>query len=318
MKQNYEYKTEKIRQAFLQYKKENPDKLKARLKFSWSNWGFGLEEFAVSCERMQRAGISYIELHGNHYGKDLGYRPEEIHRIMDGCGIQVGGICGMFSEDNDLSSNRPVHRQAAIDYIRREAEFTAQVGGKYMLVCPAAVGRSRKYDDSELDRSIDSLSRVADTFVEHRIRAAIEPIRSAETTLVHSIADAKAYIERLDHPGVQHINGDVYHMLVEESHIGEAIMDAGKRLTNLHMADTNRCALGYGSLDIDTIIMALYLLDYNNDESCFVTPEPLGPGGDPYPMQHAKTDPAILDQLVFDSVRYFREREEEVLGMEAE
>lgn len=314
MKQNYEYKTEKIRQEFLRYKRENPDRLKKRLKFSWSNWGFGLEEFAVSCERLQRAGISYMELHGNHYGSDLGYRPEEVCRIMDGCGIQASGVCGMFSADNDLSSNRPVHRQAAIDYIRREAAFTEQVGGKYMLVCPAAVGRSRKYDDSELDRSLDSLSRVADVFAEHGIRAAIEPIRSAETTLVHSIADAKAYIERLDHPGVQHINGDVYHMLVEESHIGEAILDAGRRLTNLHMADTNRCALGYGSMDIDTIIMALYLLDYNNDESCFVTPEPLGPGGDPYPMQHARTDPAILDRLVFDSVQYFREREEAVLS----
>ncbi len=34
-------------------------------------------------------------------------------------------------------------------------------------------------------------------------------------------------------------------------------------LTNLHMADSNRCALGEGSLDLDTIIMALYLIGYN-------------------------------------------------------
>ena len=75
------------------------------------------------------------------------------------------------------------------------------------------------------------------------------------------------------------------------------------------MADTNRCALGDGSLDIDTIIMALYLIDYNNNDNCFVTPEPLGPGGDPYSAQNAKTNPAILDKLVRDSVNYFRERE---------
>lgn len=315
MKQNYEIKSDRIREQFLQYKKEHPEKLKTRLKFSWSNWGFGLEDFAVSCDRLNRAGISYIELHGNHYGDDLGYRPAEVKKIMDSYGIQTGGVCGMFSADNDLSSNRPIHRQAAIDYIKREAAFTAEVGGKYMLVCPAAVGRSQKYDNSELERSVDSLSRVADVFVEHGIRAAIEPIRSAETSLVHSIAEAQNYIARLNHPGVQHINGDVYHMLVEESHIGEALLQAGKQLTNLHMADTNRCALGEGSLDLDTIIMALYLLDYNNDDSCFVTPEPLGPGGDPYPMQHSKTDPAILDKLVFDSVNYFRQREEEVLGL---
>lgn len=315
MKQNFELKNDIIRERFLDYKKTNPDKLKNRLKFSWSNWGFGLEDLKTSAERLSRAGIEYIELHGNHYGPDLGYRPDKLLQTLEEWGIKVAGVCGMFSEDNDLSSNRHIQRQAAIDYIRREAEFTAAVGGKYMLVCPAAVGRPKKYDDSEIDRSIDSLSRAADVFCKYGIRAAIEPIRSAETSLVHSIADAKNYIENLAHPGVQHINGDVYHMLVEESHIGEAILSAGERLTNLHMADTNRCALGDGSLDIATIIMALYLIGYNNDDSCFVTPEPLGPGGDPYPMQNSKTDPAILDKLVFDSVNYFRKIERAVLDL---
>ena len=229
-------------------------------------------------------------------------------------GIECGGVCGMFSMDNDLASNRHIQRQAAIDYIRREAAFTAEMGGKYMLVCPAAVGRAKRYDESEIDRSIDALSRIADVFVEYGVRGAIEPIRAAETSIVHTFAEAREYIARLNHPGVQHINGDVYHMLVGESHIGQTLWEAGDMLTNLHMADTNRCALGDGALDIDTIIRALYLIGYNNDDSCFVTPEPLGPGGDPYPAQNAKTNPALLDKLVFDSVKYFRAREEELLG----
>lgn len=76
---------------------------------------------------------------------------------------------------------------------------------------------------------------------------------------------------------------------------------------------SKRCALGSGSLDLDTVIMALYLLDYNNKDHCFVTPEPLGPGGDPYPMQNSLTPPRILDDLVFSTARYFREREAFVL-----
>ena len=307
--QNFEKINLLIRNAFEQLKKEQPERMKRRMNFSWSNWGFGLEDFELSCERLEKAGIQYIELHGNHYGPDLEYRPDETLRIIRNHGIECAGVCGMFSADNDLSSNRHIQRQAAIDYIRREAEFTAQVNGKYMLVCPAAVGRPKKYDDSEIDRSIESLNRVADVFVQYNVRAAIEPIRAAETSIVNTFEQAKDYISRLNHPGVQHINGDVYHMLVGESHIGKAIWDAGDMLTNLHMADSNRCALGDGFMDIDTIIMALYLIGYNNDK-CFVTPEPLGPGGDPYPAQNAKTDPALLDKLVFDSVNYFRSREE--------
>jgi sugar phosphate isomerase/epimerase len=154
---------------------------------------------------------------------------------------------------------------------------------------------------------------VADLFVEKKVRAAIEPIRSAEVSIIHTIADAKRYIEAVNCAGVQHINGDVYHMQVEESHIGTALLDAGEKLTNLHMADSNRCALGDGSLDLDTIIMALYVVGYNQP-GCYCTPEPLGPGGDPYPAMHGKPDAKLLDKLVNKSAKYFRERELSLLA----
>jgi D-psicose/D-tagatose/L-ribulose 3-epimerase len=310
--QNYEIKDESIRQAFVQLKRDHPEKLESRLNLSWSNWGFGLETLEASCRRLQRAGIRYIELHGNHYGPDLGYSPAETRNILAGCGMKTSGVCGMFSPDNDLSSNRPVQRQAAIDYLKREISFTAEMGGKYLLVVPGAVGRAAAYDSSEFERSTDSLRRVAGLFAESGVRAAIEPIRAAEVSFIHTISEAKNYIAAVGHPGIRHINGDAYHMLVSESHIGQAILDAGEMLTNLHMADTNRCALGAGFLDLDTIIMALYLIGYNN-ESCFVTPEPLGPGGDPYPAMNSRPDPAKLDRLVQETADYFRERETAVL-----
>ena len=89
-------------------------------------------------------------------------------------------------------------------------------------------------------------------------------------------------------------------------------MEAGGALTNLHMADSNRGALGDGSLDLDTIIMALYLINYNT-VGRYVTPEPLGPGGDPYPAMYGRSDKAVLDTLVMRTASYFREREEALL-----
>ena len=98
-----------------------------------------------------------------------------------------------------------------------------------------------------------------------------------------------------------------------ESHIGEAVLDAGDKLVNLHFADSNRCALGEGSMDVCTIIRALYLIGHNQPRR-FVTFEPLGPGGDPYPAMYGKPDKAKLDSLVFTSIQYFRECEELVLS----
>jgi sugar phosphate isomerase/epimerase len=311
-KQNCEIKTEQIRQAFLELKKRQPAKLKTRLNFSWSNWGFGLEPLADSAARLEMHGIRYIELHGNHYGPDLGYKVTETKRILGDHGLKVGGICGMFSADNDLSSNRGIQRQAAVDYLKRELEFAGQLGADYILVVPGAVGRPNAYDQTEFDRSVSTLRLVADLFVQHEIKAAIEPIRSAEVSLVHTIADAKKYVAAVGHRGISHINGDVYHMQSEEAHIGAALLDAGSQLVNLHLADSNRCALGEGAMDLDAIIMALYLIGFNT-KGHYVTPEPLGPGGDPYPAMHGKPDKKLLDEMVRQTATYFREREAELL-----
>jgi sugar phosphate isomerase/epimerase len=219
----------------------------------------------------------------------------------------------MFSRDNDLSSNRPVERQGAIDYIKRETDFAALVGASYMLVVPGVVGRPDPYDDAEFERSTATLRSVADCFVKAKVRAAVEPIRVEEVSFVHTVKDAKEYIAAVAHDGVRHINGDVFHMLTGESHTGEALIEAGEMLVNLHMADSNRLALGEGSLDLDTIIMALYLIGYN-EEGRYVTPEPLGPGGDPYRAMNGIPDKTLLDDMVMQTVRYFREREEALVG----
>lgn len=309
--QNYEIKNSEIERRFREIADTDPNRLSQRLSLSWSNWGFGMEALADSAARLQEYGFDWIELHGNHYGPDLGYKASETRAVLSDHGLHVGGICGMFSADNDLSSNRPVVRQAAIDYVKRELDFASEVGAHYMLVVPGAVGRPEAYDDTEFDRSAETLRQLAPLFAEAGVRAAVEPIRSAEVSFCHTVADAKRYIEAVDHPAVGHINGDVYHMQSEESHIGMAILEAGDRLANIHLADSNRDALGDGSLDVDTMIRALYVIGHN-DPTRFVTPEPLGPGGDPYPAMYGLPDPDRLDALVSRTATYFRAREEAV------
>ena len=313
--QNFKKIDIEIKNKFLKLKKNEPEKFNKRLKLSWSNWGFGMEQLEVSIERLKKNNIDYIELHGNRYGDDLGYKTEDVKKILSEFGIEVSGICGMFSAERELSSNSPTVRQRAIDYIRRNLELGNGLDAKYFLIVPGAVGRPDPYDDMEFKRSVQTLSIVADDLKDAGIRGAVEPIRSDEVSFCHTFEDAKEYIKALGSPGVQHINGDTYHMMHMESHIGKAIIDAEGVLTNLHMADTNRDALGGGFLDLDTIIMALYIIGYNNDSKAFVSPEPLGPGGDPYRAMYGNPDPQRLDSLVKRTAEYFREREQEVLSV---
>lgn len=309
--QNYEMQRADLVKAFRDKLAQRPDLAKQEIKLSWSNWGFGIESLEDSARRLNRCGVKWIELHGNRYGNDLGYRAKDVLATLGRHDIKVAGICGMFGRENDLSSNSGIQRQNAVDYIRRQLDLCQAVGGSYLLVVPGAVGRPQAYDGSEFERSVETLKLVADDFKSAGVRAAIEPIRSAEVSLVHTIGDAKRYLAAVGHDGVGHINGDVYHMQSEEANIAAALLDAGDLLINLHLADSNRCALGKGSLDIDAVLMALYVMDYT-DGMRFATPEPLGPGGDPYPAMFGKPDPALLDRLVSDSVTYWRERESQI------
>ncbi len=312
--QIFQIKDNEIIKKFIEWRKNNP-KPKYHLNLSWSNWGFGIEPLEVSAKRLEKNNIRYIELHGNRYGPDLGYKTKEVKKIFDDHNIKVAGICGMVSPESELSSNKPHIVQRCIDYFYRQVDMCKELGGTYVLVAPAAVGRPQKYDDSEFYRATEALRILGDCFLKNNVRAAIEPIRVDETSHCHTFADAKKLIDEVNHPGIKYINGDLYHMLHGEEHIAGTIIDYGDMLTNLHMADTNRGFFGAGFLDFDIIIMALYVVGYNNDR-CFCTPEPLGPGSSPYDAMYGSPDSEILDKLAERTASYFYNREEEILNAE--
>ena len=310
--QNFQKNDNEVIRRFLDFRADNA-KTESRLKLSWSNWGFGVEPLEVSAARLEKHNVHYIELHGNRYGPDLGYRTRETKRILEDRGIAVAGICGMVSPEAELSSNKPHVTQRSIDYFRRNIDMCAELGGTYVLFTPGAVGRPEKYDDMEFLRASQAIRILGDHFQQAGVRCGIEPVRAAEVSFCHTFREAKALIDAVDHPGVQHIAGDLYHMLVGEEHIGSTLLKYGDILCNLHMADTNRGALGTGSLDLDLVLMALYAVGYHERE-CFCTPEPLGPGGDPYPAMWGDPDPEVLDELVARTANYFYEREAEILN----
>jgi len=313
--QNFEKKNAEIRLRYVREKRENPARFARPIDLSWSIWMFGAEPVGASLERLSKSGIRYVELKGDRWTKDSGIPAGVLREALASTGTKVSGVCGIYSAENDLSSTSAYMRQNAIDYIRREVELISELEGKYLIVVPSAVGRPEAVDSAEMARSADALRRCADDFAKANVKAAIEPIRSSEVSLVHSVADAIRYLEAVGKPAIGHINGDVYHMSLEESNIGEAILLAGDRLANLHLADTNRDALGTANLDLDTVIMAAYLAGMNQ-EGRFLTPEPLGPFPDPYVLSNGPCNVEVMDALVRKTVACFREREAIVRALE--
>ncbi|OAA29491.1 sugar phosphate isomerase [Kosmotoga arenicorallina S304] len=308
--QNFQIKNLKIREQYLTEKRKNPKKFMRRLDLSWSIWMFGIEPFENSLKRLKRNGLNFVEIKG-----DTSISIDEIKNALKEYDMRVSGACGLFPPSRDLSSTNQEIRENAIEYLKNLTKYVSEVGGRYIIVVPSAVGRNSAIDSEEFSRSVQTLKRCSEYFDKNDVVGAIEPIRSAEVSLIHTVDDALEYINAVNESSFSYINGDIYHMLNEEKHIGEAILKCGERLINLHIADSNRDAPGKGMIDIDTVIMAAYIIGMN-EPGRFLTFEPLGPYPDPYVLSSQKCMVDIMDNLVKESVAYFKERENIVRALQ--
>lgn len=313
--QRYEEKNRVIREAFARLRDEHPEKLKRRIDIAYCTGMFGAEALEDSIERISRLGYKFAELRGNYGGTDVGDQvsTEKIKKMMDSYGVRCSGINSFFSQANALNSPDNFARQRAIDYIQAEVKYCHDLGGKFMLITPSCMNMPAPFDCSDYQRSVETLRSVADVFVKYDVKAAIEAVMDPPNPLCHRISDAMKYIEDVNHQGVQHINGDIGHMLLGEDHLGESIMKIGHRMVNIHVRDTNGKAIGHGMLDLDTVIMALYLVG-QNEEGRFISGE-VNPDTEMAPLVAISSvhEKKKLDQVARDNIDYFREREEAVL-----
>ncbi|HEY8541544.1 MAG TPA: sugar phosphate isomerase/epimerase family protein [Pseudothermotoga sp.] len=312
--QNFQLKKLEMVKKFLEFKTKYPEKMVRRFDLSWSVWMFGRESLEKSLYRLKSNGINFVELKGDSYSDEISPKVDRVRETLKAVDVKVSGVCGLYSQNNDLSSSNPYIRQNAIDYVKRQINFAESVGGRYLIVVPSAVGKTKPEDDYDLSRSVETLRICAKYFERSTVKAAIEPIRSAEVSLIHTVDQAISYIKAVDHPAIYYINGDIYHMLCEENDIASAIIKCSDRLINLHIADSNRDGPGKGMIDLDLVIMAAYLVGMNQ-EGRFITFEPLGPYADPYVLANSSPDESVMNNLVRESVTYFRQREEAVREM---
>ena len=315
--QVYEEKNQEIREAYLKAKAENPEKFERRIDMAYCANMFGWEELEQSLERIARCGYGFAEMRGNYGGPDTGDQTDTkgVRKMLDDLGLKCSGINSFFAQGHALNSPDNFARQRAKDYIRNTVKYCHDLGGTFMLVTPSCMNMPVPFDCSDYERSVETLRSVADVFVEYGIKCSLEPVMDPPNPLCHRVDDCLQYIKDVNHPGVQHINGDIGHFALGEDHTAEAILKCGERMVNCHIRDTNGKSIGKGMMDMDTVIMAMYLVG-QNQEGRFVSVE-VNPDPSLAPLVaiSSRHDPKKLDVVCRENIEYFREREEEVRNL---
>ncbi len=149
--------------------------------------------------------------------------------------------------------------ERSLDAIRLAAEFNTSlnVGGM----------RGNVADDPDLRKKqhgwiLDCIRACAEFARPLGVKLGIEPINRYETNFINTVAEALEFVDELRMPNLGLLL-DSFHMNIEEASIEAAIAAARGRVLNIHLADSNRRAPGFGHTDLRSVVSQLRATGYD-------------------------------------------------------
>jgi sugar phosphate isomerase/epimerase len=245
-------------------------------KYSYDSLVYFGEDVAKSIERLAKFGYDAIEL----VGEPDAYDTKRVRNLVSDYGISVSSICSIYNQERDLAHPDANKRRQAIDYVKRVADMSAEVGAPVMIVAPTANGKTASlvnFDD-EVKWAIEGIREGAEYAAKLNVNLCIEAWNRYETYMLNRLDQAVDMWKEVNLPNVG-IMGDVFHMNIEEENIAEAIRQSGDALIHVHLADSNRKAPGLGHVDFAPVLQALKDINYQGYLSFEILPAAADPFG---------------------------------------
>lgn len=262
------------------------------MKASVSTWIFGPRPIDEVIATVHRLGYHGIELRGE---PGL-YDPASVRAELESRNMVTTSICGMYPGPNpgelrDLAHPDADERRLAVAYVTRCIDLARALEAPVVIVTPNPVAKLTPLASTEDEwaSAVDSVREAAAAAEQAGVMLAIEPINRYETYLINSVATARRFAEDVGSPAVG-VMIDTFHANIEDPDLTSAVLAAGEKLIHVHMADSNRQALGRGHLDVRSFVRVLRATGYAGA----LAMEPLPPISNPYV---ALTEGAPLDQL---------------------
>jgi len=210
-------------------------------------------------------------------------------------GLRVPAIgTGQAWNEERLSFTDPDEsvRRAAIERVKAHVPVAARFNAVIIIGLLRGIIKPGVTQQQGMAWVCEALQECSQAAKPLGVRLALEPINRYETTLVNSVAEGMALIDRV---GAENFGLllDTFHMNIEEPDILESISTCGDWIFQFHVADSNRWYPGAGHLDFSDILTRLHSTGYKG----FVSGEfmPL-----PDPLTAARENIAHLRGILSD------------------
>jgi D-psicose/D-tagatose/L-ribulose 3-epimerase len=205
-------------------------------------------------------GFDVIELPIEEIGQFDVRRVGELARAH---GLDVS-VCAVIGPGRDLLL--PDEAERGVHYLQSCIEV-AQALGSRTVAGPfySAVGRCWRASPAERERDLDQIARVLRSLgsyaADHGVVLGVETLNRFETSFLNTTAQALELIRRVDHSAVG-VTLDLFHLGIEEKHVGDALRSAGRHLVHVQVAENDRGTPGTGHLPWNDVAAALREIGY--------------------------------------------------------
>src|SRR6266567_4372072 len=216
-------------------------------------------------------------------GVELFLSPEEpadiaaVKRTLDRLNLERT-TCSVLPREAHLVSMQPEVRARGIEFLKRCAQRTADLGARLIcgpLYAGLGVMTGNRRTEEEWKWAVEGLRLVARQGEELGVTLCLEPLNRFETYFLNTLQDAARLVREIGAPNVR-IHFDTFHANIEEGQPAVAIRSVGQNIGHVHISENDRGTPGTGHVDWRGILSALKEVGYDGwlTIESFAEPEP--------------------------------------------
>ncbi|MCO6049620.1 sugar phosphate isomerase/epimerase [Mesorhizobium sp. RP14(2022)] len=221
--------------------------------------GWSHEECARAIQKTAEVGYDFIEAPA--LDPSL-IDPDFTRRQLEQAGIGINFSLGL-DFNSDISSGDAEKRKRGQKKLEDAIAVCRDCGGSIIGgILYSAFGKYDRPPTADgIAQSAETLRTVAAIAARSDITLVLEVVNRYETNICNTAAQGVEMAKRVGAPNVK-VHLDVYHMNIEESDIGSAIVETGDHLGYFHTGDSHRGYMGSGSIDLASVFRALVRANY--------------------------------------------------------
>jgi sugar phosphate isomerase/epimerase len=228
------------------------------MHLSMHNW-MRAEPIETTMRRLARYGYDSIEISG----EPEKYDTKEVRQLLKENGLKCWGSVSLMFEGRDLIHASEQVRANSVKYLKDCITMVKELDGHEMTIVPSQVGKVNAMDTPEQEWAwaVEGLKEVYAHSEKAGILIALEPLNRFETNFLNR-HDQALLLAKAVGPNCG-ICLDAFHINIEEADPYQAILNAGNKLVDFHVADNNRMACGQGSWDWGRLLVTLKAAGYD-------------------------------------------------------